>query len=445
MKKNRSEEFASNPKKALFILALPIIISMLVQTTYNIVDTAFIGRLGTEAIAALTFSFPIFFILVTFSAGIGIGMGSRISRLLGSNEKEKAENAALHGLLLAIAFGIIMAVWGFFFLKDFFVLLGADGNTLNLALDYMNIIIFGMVIMFPSFILNQVFISQGDSKMPMRIQISALLLNIILDPIFIYVLGYGVKGAAIATVIAFAFSLALYIFNFRKHSYLELSLSKFKFSLNEIREILVIGVPSTVMMFLISVYAMFINRFMTHFGVEHVAAFGISMRLEQIAIVPIIAFSIAMVTLSGMLYGSRRYHLLREIIHFGTRIAMGLTLLIGLIFFAAGALLVRIFTSDPHLISLSYSYLRIAVFAYPFYSGSMIISRAMQGMGLGMPGLIINLVRVAAVGVPLAYLFVYVLDYSYLSIPVSAVIAAFISCVIAFWWIEKRLIEIEKK
>ena len=212
MKKNKIDEFIKAPKKALFTLALPIIIAMLVQIMYNIVDTAFVGRLGAEAIAALTFSFPIFFVLIALNSGIGVGISSYISRLLGAKNKKEAENAASHGLLISLLFAFIIFFIGIATLKPLFVIFGAADSVLELSIDYMSIILLGVFFMFPAYVINSIFSSQGDTKTPMKIQISALFLNIILDPIFIYVLGLGVRGAAIATVISFMFSFILSVY-----------------------------------------------------------------------------------------------------------------------------------------------------------------------------------------------------------------------------------------
>src|SRR3989344_2458935 len=287
MENNRVDEFIRNPKKAMLALALPIVITMIVQVMYNIVDTAFVGRLGAEAIAALTFSFPLFFILISLNSGIGIGVNSVISRYLGSENKKGAENAAVHGILISLFFGLIIIVIGMLTLKPLFLLFGATENVLNLAMGYMSVILLAVIFIFPSFVLNSIFSAQGDTKTPMKVQILALLSNIILDPIFIYVLGYGVVGAAVATLISFSLGLILSIYFIRTKSYLRVSLKNFKFSPLLIKQIFYVGAPASFMMLLMSVYIMFINRFMAHFGVEYVAAFGIASRLESVATMPV--------------------------------------------------------------------------------------------------------------------------------------------------------------
>ena len=443
MTKNRVDEFIKNPKKALFVLAVPIVIGMLVQVMYNIVDTAFIGRLGAESIAALTFSFPLFFILISLNSGIGIGMSSLISRYLGSNNKNEAENAAMHGLFISLIFSAFVIVLGIAVLKPLFQLFGAEGNVLELAISYMSIVLLGVFFMFPSFIFNSIFAAQGDTKTIMKVQVIGLALNTLLDPIFIYMLGYGVKGAAIATVIGFLFSLVLSMYYIKRKSYLHIHIDSFKFSPKIIKGIFSVGAPASLMMLLISIYVIFINRFMAHFGTDYVASFGIASRLESVVTMPMVALSVSLVTLTGMFFGAKRYDLLKSISWYGIKISILFTSAIGFIFFALPNLFLRIFTSDTGLLNISAAYLRIDVFTFPLMAVAMIISRIMQGMGYGMPGLVINFIRVFLVAIPLAYIFVFLLGYGYLSIAVAMVIGGIISNIVALIFMNVELRKIE--
>ena len=439
MVKNRVNEFIGNPKKAFFTMSLPILVGMSVQALYNIVDTAFIGRLGSESIAALTFAFPLFFIFIALNSGVGSGINSLVSRFLGANKRKDAENAAIHGLFISIGLAIIIFVLGMIFLKPIFLLFGAKNNVMELSIQYMSIILYGVFFMFPSFVFNSLFSAQGDTKTPMKVQISALILNIILDPIFIYGLDYGVRGAAIATIIAFLFSLILFIYYLEKKSYLRFRLKYFKPSLRICREIFMIGAPASLMVLIISFYVMFINRFMAHFGTDYIASFGIASRLESLAIMPIVAFSLSLLTLVGMFFGAKRYDLLRSISWYGIKTATLMTSAIGLVFFIFPGIFLRIFTSDPSLLSIGAPFLRIDVLTFPLMTVTMLISRVMQGMGHGMPGLIVNLIRVFAVAVPLAYIFVFVFGFGYLSIALAMIIGGLVSSIVAVIWLEMEL------
>ena len=437
--KNRVDEFLVNPRKALFTLAIPMIAGMFVQIMYNIADTAFVGRLGADAIAALTFSFPLFFILISVNSGIGIGMSSLISRLLGAKNKDEAENVAMHGLLISISMAIVISVVGILTLGHVFRGFGASETVVPLAVDFMSIILFAIVFMFVSFIINSLFAAQGDTKTPMKMQITSLVVNIILEPIFIYVLGLGVKGAALGTLVAFVVSLSIGIYFIRKKSYLRLRWSAFKFTPRIIKEIYSVGGAATLMMLLISIYTMFINRFMSHYGTEYVASFGIVVRLESVATMPVMALSMALVTLVGMFYGAKRFDLLKDIIHYSMKMGVLFTSTVGALFFLMPYPFLRIFTPDANLLSLGSAYMRIEVFTFPLMIISMLVSRAMQGMGFGLPGLILNLIRVIIVAIPAAYIFVYVLGYGYMSICVAAILGGVASNIVAFIWLHIKL------
>jgi len=439
MKKNRVDEFIKDPKKALFTLALPTTIAMLVQTLYTIVDTAFIGWLGPDALAALTFSFPIFFILMALSAGIGVGMSSRISRFMGEKNKSQAENTAMHGLGLAAIIAIIIMVIGLFTLKPLFGLFGATPSVIQLAVDYMTIVLFGVIFMFMTFLISNIFSAQGDTKTPMIVQITALGLNIILDPIFIYVLGYGVKGAAIATTISFVVGFLISVYFLKIRSYLKIDLSLFKPKTHIIKDILNVGIPASLTMLLMSFYLIFLNKFMAHFGTEYVASLGMTFRLESLAVMPMVSMAMALMILTGMFFGAKRYDLLRYIIWFGIKTGVLIVMGIGILFFIFPSLFLRIFTSDANLINIGVPFMRIELLTFPFMTACMIMGRSMQGMGFGMPGFIISMMRSLLLPIPLAYLFVFVFGYGYLSIAAAMVAGGVIASIIAAILLEIKL------
>ncbi|MBL7054668.1 MATE family efflux transporter [Candidatus Woesearchaeota archaeon] len=439
MQKNRVDEFIKNPKKALIKLAMPMIIVMVVQTMYNIVDTAFVGRLGADAIAALTFSFPLFFILISINSGISAGITSRISRYMGEKNKEQAENTAVHGLLISITCAVLVFTIGFLSLKPLFIIFGASDSVIQLGISYMSVILISVFFMFPAYILHSIFSSQGDTKTPMKIWVFTLLVNIALDPIFIYVLGFGVKGAAIATLISYLLALTLFTYYFRKKSYLKIRIKSFKFSFRILREIFNVGAPASLTMLLMSVYIMFLNRFMAHFGTDYVAAFGIVSRLESVAIMPIVAMSMSLLTIIGMFYGAKRLDLIKNISWYGIKISILFTSAVGFLFFLFSPVFLRIFTSEPALIAIASKYLRIEVLTFPLMAVSMNIARIIQGMGFGLPGFMINLIRIVLIAVPLAYIFVFILGYSYLSIAVAMVLGGIASNIVGIIWLKIKL------
>ncbi|MGV8151976.1 MAG: MATE family efflux transporter [Candidatus Nanoarchaeia archaeon] len=442
---DKIDNFAKNPKKALLILSYPIVIAMLVQTLYNIVDTAFVGRLGAEAIAALTFSFPLFFILIAINNGVGVGVNSRISRYLGEGKEGEAENSAIHGLLISIIFAFVVFIIGFFFLEDIFIMLGASENILKLAVSYTNIIVFGTFLMFPAYVFSSIFSAYGETKIPMKIQIIALISNIILDPIFIYYFKLGVSGAAIATVIALGFSFLLSIYYNKKKNIFRLHYRYFRFSPKIIKDIFYVGVPGSLMMIILSFYSIILNRIMADFGTNYIASIGLVFRLESLATMPLVAIASATVTLSGMFYGAKKFHLFKETTLYSMKLGVIFSFIIGGIFFAMPFIFIRIFTSNTELIKIASNYLRLDVITFPLTAIIMISARALQGIGKGTPGLVINIVRVFVVAVPLAYVFVYVFNYGYLSVAFAMISGGILASLIGILYLKKVFLEFETK
>jgi putative MATE family efflux protein len=430
----RVEKFISDPKKSLLKLALPIVVGMLVQTLYNIVDTAFVGRLGGESIAALTYSFPFFMLMIGLVMGLATGTSSRISRFLGEKEHAKAENTAMHGILFAVILAGILFVPIFFNLRTIFGLFGATGAVTELAISYMRIIMFGTFAMFPAFVINNTFSAQGDTTTPMKIQSISLILNIILDPIFIYALGMGVSGAALATAISFTVSLITGFVFLQTHSHLVLHPRHFRWNPAIAQDVLSVGFPTSLRMVIISLYMVFINRFASSFGTEHVAAIGISLRLESLVTMPGVAISIALMTLVGMFYGAKRYELVKDISLFALKVAVLFNIVMGVLFVLFSRSFIAIFTPDQLVRDIGALFLRIDVITFPFIAINIITSRIMQGVGKGIPGFIVNIIRVLVVAVPLAYVLVYQLGYGFSSIPWSLVVGGFIAtCVSVFY------------
>ena len=435
----RIRRFMEHPRRALFSLAAPTLIGMLVQTTYNIVDTAFVGRLGPDAIAALTFAFPLFIMLFALNSGIAIGMGSLISRSLGAGNKKRAENAAMHGLVMSILLAIVLAMIGIPAMPWLFELFGASGHVLQTGVTYMRIVLAGIVLMFTNYIIHYIFSSQGDTRTPMVIQIISLLVNIALDPIFIYVLGFGAPGAAMATVCAFTVGFVLGYILLKKKSQLTIEPRYFRHSWPMVKNILSVGIPATLMMMLISISQMVINRLMVTYSVLHVAMYGLVSRLESLMIMPSVAFASAAMTLVGMFFGARRYDLLKDVVKFTGMIIVGISIIAGSVFILLPKTFLQIFTDNPEILSIGAPYLRIEVLMFPFLGLTMLTIRALQGMGFGLPSLIINLVRIVGVTLPLAFLAVLVFEMSYLAIAVSLVIGSVVSMIMAWIWFGWRL------
>ena len=299
--------------------------------------------------------------------------------------------------------------------------------------------------MFPAFTIDAIFSSEGNTLLSMKIQIFSLITNIILDPILIYGFHLGVRGAALATMTATFFALIVSVYFLKKKSYIKLDPKYFKFSWSIIKENFLIGVPSAFMIMLISLYVVFLNKFMAVFGTDYVASFGLVSRLESVSILPPLGFSVALLTLTGMFYGAKRFDLLEKITWYAIGISSGFSILIGILFFIWPETFLRMFTSDATLLNLGSRYLMLDVFTFPLMAIVLTSTRALQGMGTGVPGFVANFVRIFVVAVPLAYLFVYVLDYGYLSIAYAMIAGGLSASLVSVIWLKIKLIRVVKK
>ena len=227
---NGVKTLQGDPKKAIVKLSVPMVVAMSVQTIYSLVDTYWVSGLGADALAAMGFVFPFFFISMALSNGIGIGGGSAISRMIGARNKVGADNVAVHTIIMITLLSIAFSVPFYFFAPQLFAFAGA-GKTTALAVSYARVIFLGSIVIFFSNAANAILRSEGDSKRAMKAMILGGVLNVILDPIFIYTLKMGIAGAAWATVISIGISclmMANWLF-FRKDTYVAFNFKDFRF------------------------------------------------------------------------------------------------------------------------------------------------------------------------------------------------------------------------
>ncbi len=446
MTKNRVDGFIKNPRKALFTLAMPVVIGMVVHSLYNIIDTIFVGRLGAEAIAAVTLSFPFFFIMNAFAFGIGVGVTSVIGKLVGQKRKGAAANAACHGIIISLGISIVFFIAGLLYLKTAFAFIGAEAMVTSLGIDYMRIIFLFAPVFFLSPAFYAILSGEGDTKTPMKLQIFSLITNIILDPIFIFGFGYGVKGAAIATVIAqtLGFLIFCYIFFVKKSGYLKADFRLFSFRNKLIYRIFFVGAPVILTHLIMGFGVLLLNKVMTSFSTNHIAAFGLAVRFDSLVVMPVFGISSGLVALVSMYLGAKRPDLIRYISWYGIKMSLIIVGSLGVIIFFIPEILLSIFTQDPELIKIGSVIMRFLVFTYPFMAIGMNTGRIIQGLGTGIPSLIITSARVLVFAIPLAYTFVYILGYGYTSVLWALIISANISAFLAIPWLRYYLKKINE-
>jgi putative MATE family efflux protein len=447
-KESRLKSFSEKPKKALWTLAIPILAGMSIQTIYTIVDMIYIGRLGGEAIAAVAFNMPLLFFVLGLSMGFGSGVTASIARFIGASDKTNADNSAEHALLMASVISIVMVIVGLLYGKRLLVILGTPPELINLAWSYLWIITIGLFFMVFSGFFRSILAGEGDMKTPMIISATGTILNIILDPIFIFVLGFGVPGAAIATVISQAtvFSIFIYFFLVKEHTYVTFRMKDFSFSRYIIYDIIKVGIPASMAMIIMSLGQAVFNKILVSYSAFSVAAYQIGGRIDIVIFLPIMAIATALTTLVGMFYGAKDIDNVKFIIKYGMLRSVSITTIGSIIIFILAPLIVKGFSNEPEIQQIAVTYLRFVVIIYPLISIGMTSGRVMQGLGMGLPMLVITTIRVLGISAPLALIFNYVyhkpIEWMWYAMMTSTVVATVTAALWLRHALKRRMINI---
>ena len=431
---SRLEEFISSPKKAMWKLALPMTFGMAVQAIYMLADTAFVGRMiGGTALAALGYVFPFLFIIMGITFGIGSGTTTVVAQFIGAKDKKNADNAAENSILLGLIISIIIIFIGFYYGDKLLGMQGADSETIHSALDYFYILVGGSIFMVLPFFFRSILAGVGEITFPMIILGSGTILNLILDPIFIYY--YNLAGAAIATVISQALVTLVFIYFllFRNRSYVTFNLRSFKYNYDIIRDIFRLGIPASLSMIIMSMGIMLFNTILG--SSKAVAAYQTAGRIEHLFFLPIISIATSLVTLVGMFYGAKRLDLITKMVKYSITWAVIISFSFSMFFFFFADIFIPIFIKDSEIINLTMLYFKIMAFAFPFIAIGMISSRVMQGMGHAIPLLILTLLRVVIIAASLAWYFVNILNWPVYYAWVGTLISCIITSFVASTWL----------
>ena len=454
---SRLQSFIDNPKKALWSLAVPIMFGMGIQTLYNIVDMIFIGQLGGDSITGVALNMPLFFLMLGLTMGLGTGVTATIARFIGEEDKNSADNAAEHALIIAGSIAIIFTSIGFIFGEDILISFGAKGSILEIAWDYLFYILLGLPFMVFSGFFRSILAGEGDMKFPMMVAGLGTVLNILLDPIFIFKLesfggfglGMGVKGAAAATVISqiIVFVIFIYMLFIKEHAYITFRLKDFSPSNNILWNIIKIGLPASVSMLIMAIGQGVFNKILIYYpnGSEYVAGYQIAGRLDMLIFLPIFSIAGALTTIVGMFFGARKFDELFGIVKYGSKSAFLISTSVSFLVFIFAPEMTSLFTEDSNIQKVSISFLRHLTLIYPLVSLAITSGRVLQGLGKGVPVLVITTVRVLGLSAPLAiYFSVYLnksVEWNWYAIMISATVAF----IIAITWLKIELDKLRKE
>ena len=429
--------FIDNPSKSMWNLAIPIMAGMGIQTLYTIIDMIFIGRLGGNAIAAVAFNMPIFFFVMGLSFGLGNGVTASIARFIGADDKVNADNSAEHAVVIAFLISGVLTSVGLIYGKEILILMGCTQEILPLAWDYLRVSCYGISFGVFSGFFRSILAGEGEMKLPMIVAGLGTVLNTILDPIFIFYLDYGVTGAAWATTISqiIVFCIFIYMLFIKHHTYIRFKLKDFSPSSFIIYDIIKVGIPVSMSMVVMAIGQLVFNRLLVNYSTNAVAAYQIGGRIDMLVFLPIFGIASALTTMVGMFYGANEINKIKFISRYGVRSSLIITSICSALLYIFAPLVISIFTSDSTIQKISIDYLRIISLLFPFISIGLTIGRILQGLGQGMPSLIITTIRVIGVAGPLAYYFTFIQDKPVEWIWYSMFISGIFATIISIVWV----------
>ena len=423
--------------KLLLKLSAPAIIGMMVNALYNLVDTFFVGRVvGKFAIAGLTVAFPIQMIIVAIAQLIGVGAASVISISLGKKDLEKANNVAGISIVLVSFVGIITCVFGLAFIDPILKLFAASGIVLEYAKAYMSIILVGNIFVTFTIATNSLIRAEGNAKVAMMTMVVGTALNIVLDPLFIYVFDMGIKGAAYATVISqFVSFLFIVSYFLSGKSTMKLAKHHFKLRFDYIKEIVTVGFPSFARQAAGSVMAVIINTSLVHYGGDvALSAYGLINKVTMFLFMPLFGVVQGMQPIVGFNYGADKYDRVKKAILSSIMVMSAMLFFSWIIVQFFPSTILKIFLpleGNEDVFAIGVPGLRMLLFGVPVIAIQIVSSSVYQAIGKAKPALVLSLLRQVILLIPLLLILPNILGLGltgiWLAYPLSDIISTTIS------------------
>lgn len=416
--------------RLLFSMSLPMILSMLVQALYNIVDSIFVAQIGETALAAVSLAFPVQNLIIAVSVGTGVGVNALLSRSLGEKNQETANLAAVNGIFVFFLSYLLFAVFGLFFARMYFTVQTSNPEIIEQGTIYLSVCSIFSFGIFLEIALERIMQSTGRTIYNMITQGLGAIINIILDPILIFGLfGFprmGILGAAVATVIGqiIAMLLLLY-FNIRKNSDVNLNMRRFRPDTAIIAEIYRVGLPSIIMQSISSVMTFGVNKILLLFSETAVSVFGIYFKLQSFIFMPVFGLNNAMVPIVAYNYGAARKDRIMKTIRSSVTAAVAIMLAGLAIFQIFPEQLLYLFDASEHMMGIGVPALRIISLSFLFAGYCIVIDSVFQALGNGVYSLITSAARQLVCILPAAWLFasVFGLHAVWYAFPLAEIIS----------------------
>ena len=390
------ELFARAPiPRAYFKMALPVVLSMLVSLVYNMVDTWFIAQTqNTALVAGVSLCAPMFTLMVAMGDIFGLGGSSLISRLLGQGEEQRVRHVSAFCCYGAILWGVLIGAVMLLLRQPILSLLGAKSDTMDSAMAYYCYLALGAPAIIFTLVPSNILRTEGMAVASMVGSITGALVNIVLDPIFIFGLNMGAGGAALATVLSNVVSAVMFIVLLcTKSQRLSMGLRNCSVQGAELREILVIGFPASITNLMQSFAMTLTNRFLLPYGTENVAALGIALKVNMIVMLILVGFAFGAQPLLGYNYGANNRERLRCILKFDVLVELVFSAVMTVLFLIAAPQIIRIFMSDESVIRAGSRILRCMVITMPLMGIILVCTTLFQAAGKALPAFLLSISR----------------------------------------------------
>ena len=445
---NNVDIMINNPEKALIKMSMPLIASLLITSFYNLIDAAWVSGLGADALAGVGFFTPLFMILIGFGNGLGSGAAFAISKYLGEKDKPKADNASVHSMMLDIIVSLVVTAILLIFLNPILNAMGA-GQTIGYATDYGIIILLGSVFIILSNALYGIFRGEGDTTRPMYAMIASAILNMILDPIFIYALNLGVKGAAIATIISSisVILILLYWFYIKQDTYLKPNFSNFNFRNDISKDIVKVGIPASIQLLNNAFFAAVFSALLTFVGsTDSVAVYSTGWRIVIIGTTPILAIGTALISVIAANYGAKNYENIKIAHRYAMKISMVFAFIVAILTNVFAGDIASIFASTGSSVRIASEltgFLAWIVIYYPTMAVGVASTYVFQGLGKGITAMFQTIMRETGFTIFFAVLLSVILGYgvwgAWMGIVLGEIVSNNITMVWADWEIKKLM------
>ena len=390
--------------KLLVTMSVPMMISMFIQALYNAVDSMFVARLSEDALTAVSLALPVQNIMIALAVGTGVGVNALVSRSLGEGNRRRAEKAANVQVFLDLCYALLCVVLGAFFSRRFFQNQTDVESIIDYGAQYVSIITIFSLGMFQAQGLEKLLIATGNATPSMISQALGAILNIILDPIFIFAFGLGVRGAAIATVIGqFAAAVCALIFNLKRNTATRFDLRQMLPDLRILGFIYSVGFPSMITVGLHAVTGYLLNGIYLSFSTTAAAVYGVWIKLQSFGFMPVFGMNNGTLAIYSYNYGARKLDRLFKTLRLSMIVGAVITLAISVLYEIIPVPLLRLFNASDYMLSIGVVAVRLCALSMTFGAVTVIITSSFQALGRSRFALMINILRQVVLQVAVAW------------------------------------------